>query len=67
MGCENTNAVSEIGWDGVTYTGYGWTLRSFESNINWHAFGGAQGSMKAHQIYGMRPAIWVDAEKLNGR
>jgi uncharacterized repeat protein (TIGR02543 family) len=67
MGCENPNAVSETGWGGVTYTGYGWTLRSFEHNMNYHSFGGAQGSMKAHQIYGLRPAIWVDAEKLNGR
>lgn len=67
MGCENPNAVGERGWNGVTYTCYGWTLRLFENNKNWKACGGAEGTMKAHEIYGLRPAIWVDAEKLNGR
>ncbi len=67
MGCENPSSVSIISHNGETYYCYGWTLRSFENYRNYYICGGSEGTQRAHQIYGMRPAIWVDASKLGGR
>ena len=42
----------------------GWLTRTWENNTNYEVFGTATGSVAAYELTGIRPAIWVDAEKL---
>jgi len=53
----------------ATSDGYSsWLTRSCDEGKNWASSGGdTTGSAAPIQILGLRPAIWVDAEKLNGR
>ena len=64
MGFDNTSAVADISFQGVSKRCYQWMLRPKGDGKLPTACGGAFGITSPRLVVGIRPAIWVDADKL---
>lgn len=64
MGFDKTSAVAELFWQGIGNRYYQWILRPEGDGTLPTYCGGSFGITSPRLIVGIRPAIWVDADKL---